>query len=133
MDRRRKGPAYPAEWGGADMQPTVQIEEGSPVTIRRITNGMSGTADEQSVSGNIKTADDAGRTIHAGPVPIYLVPATISAEIHEHGANIVEITIRRIKHHNFVITLTRTGSQGETEETAKTAETAETAGDADAA
>jgi len=87
---------------------------------------MSGTADEKSPSGNINTTDDAGRTIHEGPVPIYLVPQTISAEIHEHGANIAEITIRRIKHHNFVITLTRTGSQGEK------ADTSEQAGDTDA-
>jgi hypothetical protein len=47
---RRKGPAYPAERGGADMQSEMIIKESSPVTIQRITNGMSGTADEQLAS-----------------------------------------------------------------------------------
>jgi len=50
MDRGRKGPADHAKWRGADMQPEMTIEEGSPVTIQRITNGMSGTADEQLAS-----------------------------------------------------------------------------------
>jgi len=111
------------------MQPAVPIE-GSPTKKPCANIGFPGTADEQSASENIKSAAGADATIHAGPVPIYLVPATISSEIHAHGGDIAEITVRRTGQHVYAITLTRTGPQGET---AEKAEKAETAGDADAA
>ncbi len=93
------------------MQP-VGKQKGSPTTIPRTTSGMYGTADEQSASGNIKSTDAADKTFHAGPIPIYLVPQTISKEIHAHGGNIAGITVRRTHHHTYMISLTRTGPQG---------------------
>lgn len=108
------------------MQPAESIE-GSPTKKPCANIGLPGTADEQSASENINSADSAETSFHAGPVPIYLVPQTISAEIHEHGGNISEITIRRTKHHVYAITLIKSGSQEET------VDKTETAGDADAA
>jgi len=105
------------------MQPAVPVE-GSPAKKPCANIGLSGTADEQSAAKNINTADGAGKTIKAGPVPLYLVPQTISTEIHAHGGNISEIAVRRTGQHVYAITLTRTGPQGKK---------AEKAGDADAA
>ncbi len=111
------------------MQPAVPIKEGSPTKKPCGHIVSNGTANEQSASGNINSADEAGMSIHAAPVPLYLVPATISAEIHANGGDVREITVRRTRQHVYAITLTRTGSQGKDE----TADTASGAGDADAA
>lgn len=105
------------------MQPAVKIEEGSPAKKPCANIGLPGTANEQSSSGTIKSADTAaaGATIQAGPVPLFLVPQTISSEIHAHGGAISEIAVRRTGQHVYAITLTKTTPKGEA------------AGDADAA
>ena len=92
------------------MQPAVPIE-GSPAKKPCANTGLTGTADEQSAAENINTADGAGKTIKAGPVPLYLIPQTLSAEIHAHGGKISEITVKRTGQHVYAITLTKTGPQ----------------------
>jgi len=122
------------------MQPAVPIEEGSPTKEPCANIGFPGTAGEQSASGTIKSADvadaatdaatvaaaadtaagaataatdaAAGASIHAGPVPLYLVPQTISAEIHTHGGEISGISVQRTGQHFYAITLTRVAPQG---------------------
>ena len=116
------------------MQPAVPIEEGSPTKEPCANIGFPGTADEQSASGTIKSADvadvatvaaaaattaattpttgAAGESIHAGPVPLYLVPQTISAEIHAHGGEISGISVQRTGQHFYAITLTRAAPRG---------------------
>lgn len=41
----------------------------------------------------------------AGPVPLYLIPQAISAEIHKLKDRITEIHIRRTSGHNYAITI----------------------------
>ncbi|WAI01798.1 hypothetical protein [Methanogenium organophilum] len=82
-------------------------QEGSPTTQPCANSEMSGTAKKQSAAGNINTTDNAGKSIKAGPVPLYLVPQTISSEIHTHGGEISAITVRRTGQHVYAITLTK--------------------------
>ena len=112
MDRRRKGPTDFTKWGGADMQPTEPIE-GSPTKKPCSHIGFAKTADEQSAAENINITDTAGTIIIPGPIPLYLIPKTISSEIHDHGRNISEIAVRRTIHSGYAITLTTHSPQGE--------------------
>ena len=92
------------------MQPTRLIN-GSPSKNPCANIGLIGTADEQLAATNIESADAAGfakTSITAGPVPLYLIPQTLSAEIHAHGGNISEISVRRTGQHVYAITLTKT-------------------------
>ena len=84
------------------------IEEGSPITKPCARSAMSGTAIEPSASDDIKSANGADAPIRAGPVPLFLVPQTISSEIHAYGGDISEISVRRTRQHVYAITLTRT-------------------------
>jgi len=43
------------------------------------------------------------------PVPLYLVPQALSAEIHRLGGSILEVHIRRTGCHNYLIILTTRG------------------------
>ena len=86
------------------MQPAVPIKEGSPIAKNWTNSEMSGTADEQLASGMINTADRADTSVHAGPVPLFLVPQTISSEIH----------VRLAGQHVNTITLTRAARTGTT-------------------
>ena len=92
------------------MQPTQPIE-GSPAKQPCANIGLFGTADQQSAATNITSADSAGETITAGPVPLYLIPQTLSAEIHAHGGDISEIAVKRTGQHVYAITLTKTEKQ----------------------
>ena len=92
------------------MQPTQPIE-GSPAKQPCANIGLFGTADQQSAATNITSADSAGETIKAGPVPLYLIPQTLSAEIHAHGGDISEIAVKRTGQHVYAITLTKTEKQ----------------------
>ena len=94
------------------MQPAKLKEEGSPAKKPCANIGLPGTADEKLSSGKINTAYDAGATIHAGPVPLFLVPQTISTEIHAHGGAISGISVRRTGQHVYAITLTKTTPRG---------------------
>ncbi|WAI00398.1 hypothetical protein [Methanogenium organophilum] len=93
----------------ADRKP---IEEGSPTTKPCANSEMSGTADEQSAAKKINTTNDAGKRIRAGPVPLFLVPHTLSTEIHAHGGDISEIAVKRTGQHVYAITLTKTPKKG---------------------
>ena len=97
--------------------------EGSPTTPPCATSEMSGTAPEQPAGERVKSggtnpvpdqtacrgAEPAAIT--AGPVPLYLVPQTISAEIHAHGGAISGITVRRTGQHVYAISLTTVPKQ----------------------
>ncbi|TAJ43870.1 hypothetical protein [Methanofollis fontis] len=48
----------------------------------------------------------------AGPVPLYLLPVTLSTEIHRFGGAIREVLIRRSGRHMYAITIL---TQGEAE------------------
>lgn len=92
------------------MQPAVPIE-GSPEKKPCSHIGLIRTADEQSISKEINTTDDAGKIIRAGPVPLFLIPQTVSAEIHAHGGDISRIIITRTRRHAYEISLSKTGSK----------------------
>lgn len=92
------------------MRPTQSIE-GSPAKQPCANIGLSGTADQQSAATNITSAGSAGETIKAGPVPLYLIPQTLSAEIHAHGGDISEIAVKRTGQHVYAITLTKAEKQ----------------------
>lgn len=94
------------------MQPTQPIE-GSPAKKPCANIGFTGTADEQSAAGDIKIVGSPGETITAGPVPLYLIPQTLSAEIHAHGGDISEIAVKRTGQHVYAITLTKAQNRTE--------------------
>ena len=89
------------------MQPTGPIK-GSPSKRPCANIGFSGTADKRSAATKINSADAASTSIAAGSVPLYLIPQTLSAEIHAHGGDISEISVRRTGQHVYAITLTKT-------------------------
>lgn len=93
------------------MRPVDTIE-GSPSTKPCPNSEMIGTAEEQSVSGNINPMDTAGTSIYTDPVPLSLVVKTISAEIQAHGEDISQISIRRTGQHVYTISLNKTAPQG---------------------
>ncbi len=94
------------------MQPAVPVEKGSPTTKPCANSEMSGTAEEQSAADKIHSTDTARMDIRAGPVPLYLIPQTLSSEIHAHGGDISEIAIKRTGQHVYAITLVKTPKQG---------------------
>ncbi|WP_165076516.1 hypothetical protein [Methanogenium sp. MK-MG] len=116
-----QNPADDAGRKGADMQPAVPIEEGreecreegSPAKKPCSHIGLRGTADEQSAATNINSPAGARTPISAGPVPLSLVPQTISTEIHAHGGDISEIAVKRTGHHFYAISLTKTTPRGQ--------------------
>ena len=89
------------------MQPTRPIN-GSPSKNPCDNIGLIGTADKKSAATMIKSATPARTSIAAGSVPLYLIPQTLSAEIHAHGGDISEISVRRTGQHIYAITLTKT-------------------------
>ena len=93
----------------ADSNP---MNRGSPSTKLCANSEMSGTADEQLSATPINTTDDAGMSISTGPVPLFLVPKRISAEIQAHRGYISDIAIHRIGYHIYSITLTKTPKPG---------------------
>ena len=96
------------------MQPESEKQiDGSPITKPCANSEMSGTADEQSTAEIIKSPEKKRTAINAGPVPLYLIPQTLSSEIHAHGGTISEITIRRTGQHGYAITLTKTAPKGQ--------------------
>jgi hypothetical protein len=49
----------------------------------------------------------------AGPVPLYLIPQALSAEIHRLGDAIAEVDIRRTQGHNYLITVRESAGRGD--------------------
>ncbi len=68
--------------------------------------------------------------IRASPVPLYLIPQTLSSEIHAHGGDISGIAIKRTGQHVYAITLVKTQKQGKTPKPGKGA--GQAGGDANA-
>jgi len=97
--------------------------EGSPTTKPCTNSEMSGTAKEQLAAVHINTTDAVtaprDTSIKAGPVPLYLIPQTISSEIHAHGGEISGITVRRTGQHVYAITLTKAAGQQQKQEKRK--------------
>ncbi|WFN33440.1 hypothetical protein L1S32_06150 [Methanogenium sp. S4BF] len=87
-------------------RPAVPAEEGSPTAPPCANSEMSGTAGEHPAAEGMQSAVHEQTAIQAGPVPLYLIPQTISSGIHAHGGEISEITVRRTGQHVYAITLT---------------------------
>lgn len=85
--------------------------KGSPTTKPCANSEMSGTAREQLAADGIKSTMNERAAIKTGPVPLYLIPQTLSSEIHAHGGEISEIAIKRTGQHVYAITLTKTPKQ----------------------
>ncbi|WFN34582.1 hypothetical protein L1S32_00225 [Methanogenium sp. S4BF] len=90
------------------MQPVdAGKRKGSPTTRPCANSEMSGTANEQSAADKINITEAPRTDIRAGPVTLYLIPQTISAEIHVHGG---PISGRTVLH--FMVSMSRaTGYQ----------------------
>ncbi len=94
------------------MQPVdTKQRKGSPTTKPCANSEMSGTAKEPLAADGIKSTVREQTTIKAGPVPLYLIPQTLSSEIHAHGGDISGIAIKRTGQHVYAITLTKTAKQ----------------------
>ena len=89
------------------MQPNQPIK-GSPAKNPCSHIGFIGTADKKSTATEINSANPATTSIAAGSVPLYLIPQTLSAEIHAHGGDTSEISVCRTGQHVYAITLTKT-------------------------
>ncbi|WP_084600850.1 hypothetical protein [Methanolacinia paynteri] len=90
------------------MPGTEQID-GSPQGGKLWANTNNpGTANNSSTSENLSKS--------AGPVPLYLLPQTLSQEIHEFGDSIIEVNIRRTRGHNYLIRLTASAKEEEANE-----------------
>jgi hypothetical protein len=97
VDRRGKSESDTVDEQGEIVQKRI---EGSPRDEACANTGSCGTADRPTPSGSTRpaTAEHA-----AGPVPLYLVPQTLSATIHRLGGSIREIWIRRTGRNNYAI------------------------------
>lgn len=84
------------------MSGSEQID-GSPQNKSCGNTNSTGTANNSSTSENLSKA--------AGPVPLYLLPQTLSQEIHELGDSIIEIQIKRTRGHNYLIRLTASAKE----------------------
>jgi len=90
--------------------------DGSPAKKPCANIGLSGTADEQSAAENINASEGAaaGTATHtAGPVPLYLIPPTLSGLIHDLGGAISEIAVKRTGRHVYAISITTLPPRGE--------------------
>ncbi|RXE56044.1 hypothetical protein ABH15_07565 [Methanoculleus taiwanensis] len=83
------------------MQSTDRID-GSPRNEACDNIDSCGTARNSSASEGIRST--AIRTLD--PVPLYLIPQTISAAVRRHGRSILEIRAKLNGHNFFVITIT---------------------------
>lgn len=86
--------------------------DGSPENEPCANTNPCRTANTTSPRKGISPA--AGPTVHTPePVPLYLIPQTLSKEIHRFGGAISEMHIRRSGSHNYRITITAASGQGE--------------------
>lgn len=83
----------------------MQPEDGRPAPKRSASRALSGTANEKSVPQPIHPMGGAGNTITLRPVPLYLIPQTLSREIHTYKGAISRIGIRRSGMHSYLITI----------------------------
>ena len=86
--------------------------EGSPTTDPCARSELSAPAGGHPAAIDRNTADGTGMSVRTGPVPLYLVPQTISAEIHAHGGEISGISVQRTGQHFYAITLTKAAPRG---------------------
>lgn len=49
--------------------------------------------------------------VSTGPVPLYLIPQALSAEIHRHGNAIAGVQVRRTRHHSYRLTIDLAGEE----------------------
>jgi hypothetical protein len=50
--------------------------------------------------------------VSTDPVPLYLIPQALSAEIHRHGNAIAGVQVRRTRHHSYRLTIDLAGEEG---------------------
>ncbi|KQC06676.1 MAG: hypothetical protein APR55_04750 [Methanolinea sp. SDB] len=92
------------------MQDTNRVS-GSPPPESSANRNQEGTATKTSLSRKINTPKRCSAWI-TPPVPLYLVPQALSAEIHKNRGSILEVHIRRTGNHQFRITLVSAGGAG---------------------
>jgi len=78
--------------------------DGSPLRESSANRNQEGTATSSSLSKNLSTPQGLAACI-TSPVPLYLLPQALSAEIHRHRGSILEVHIRRTGNHQFRITV----------------------------
>lgn len=92
------------------MQGTEKVS-GSPPRGSSANRNQEGTATKTSLSRQINTPKRCSAWI-SPPVPLYLVPQALSAEIHRNRGSVLEVHIRRTGNHQFRITLVAAGEAG---------------------
>ena len=92
------------------MQGTEKVS-GSPPPESSANRNQEGTATRTSLSRHLSTPTGLAAWI-TPPVPLYLVPQALSAEIHKNRGSILEVHIRRTGNHQYVITLVAAGKTG---------------------
>ena len=50
--------------------------------------------------------------VSTDPVPLYLIPQALSAEIHRHGNAIAGVQVCRTRHHSYRLTIDLAGEEG---------------------
>ena len=50
--------------------------------------------------------------VSTDPVPLYLIPQALSAEIHRHGNAIAGVQVRRTRNHSYKLTIDLAGKAG---------------------
>ena len=78
--------------------------DGSPQRESSVNKNQEGTATKTSLSRHLSTPQSLASWI-TSPVPLYLLPQALSAEIHRYRGTILEVHIRRTGNHQFVITV----------------------------
>jgi len=76
---------------------------------RRTPGGGDGSPDPEYTQTLRQAATDTSSSeeISTSPVPLYLVPQAVAAEIRRHGRAVREIHIRRTRHHQYTVEVER--------------------------
>ncbi len=85
---------------------------GSPAPKRCTAIALLRTASQRSVPKPINSTVGAGNKVTLRPVPLSLIPQTLSREIHTYNRGISEIGICRTGEHGYLITLTTRTPRG---------------------
>ncbi len=72
------------------------------------------TATRSSSNNTISSTPTVRR--ETGPVPLFLIPQAISIELRQEGMDLLEVSIRRTRRHQYLIFLLFTAREDESHE-----------------
>ncbi|PKL62757.1 MAG: hypothetical protein CVV31_04140 [Methanomicrobiales archaeon HGW-Methanomicrobiales-2] len=88
-------------------QPEANPDKRNPGGTEPRTSGGSPDTKCHHALRQAATGTSAPEEINVSPVPLFLVPQAVAAEIRRYGRAVREITVRRTRNHQYTISVER--------------------------